>query len=63
MNLPTGHPARQAMRDTVQGALHAKSIKLLNMASDWVRSVMPHVLSKINRVSFGLLQPTDPAYR
>ena len=51
------------MRDKVQGALHAKSIKLLNMASDWVRSVMPHVLSKINRVSFGLLQPTDPAYR
>ena len=29
--------------------------------SDWVRSLLPHVLSKINRVAYGLLAPVDLA--
>jgi hypothetical protein len=35
------------------------SMKLINLAATWVCSFMPHCLSKINRVSYGLLSPTD----
>ena len=31
------------------------AMKLLNLSHDWAHSVLPHVLSKVNRVSFGLL--------
>jgi hypothetical protein len=30
-------------------------VKLLNVARDWLHSLVPHMLSKIDRVSFGLL--------
>eukprot|EP00928_Gymnodinium_smaydae_P006393 TRINITY_DN12258_c0_g1_i2.p1 TRINITY_DN12258_c0_g1~~TRINITY_DN12258_c0_g1_i2.p1 ORF type:complete len:1179 (-),score=178.35 TRINITY_DN12258_c0_g1_i2:170-3580(-) len=36
-------------------------MKLLNLASDWIQTLLPHVLSKINRVSFGILTPADLA--
>ena len=31
------------------------NMKLLNLAHDWIISVLPHVLGKVNRVSYGLL--------
>ncbi|RHY98210.1 hypothetical protein DYB35_004616 [Aphanomyces astaci] len=31
-------------------------LKLLNLSRDWIRSLLPHCLSKINRVSYGLLR-------
>ena len=34
---------------------------LLNLSHDWLHSYAPHVLSKINRVSYGLLESSDPA--
>lgn len=34
-------------------------VKLLNLAHDWLHRLLPHVLGKINRVNFGLLQPSD----
>jgi len=33
--------------------------KLLHLSHDWLTSFMPHVLAKINRVSFGLLTAED----
>lgn len=33
--------------------------KLLNLCHDWLRTFLPHVLAKINRVSFGLLTSDD----
>ena len=39
--------------------LPAATIQALNLAHDWTSSFLPHVLAKINRVSFGLLQPSD----
>lgn len=33
--------------------------QMLNLAHDWLRSFLPHVLTKIDRVSFGLLTPAD----
>lgn len=35
--------------------------KMLNLAHDWLTSFAPHVLSKINRVSFGLLHKVTRA--
>ena len=53
-----------------QGALAAKVMahvtsptqkKLLNLSYDWLRTFLPHVLAKVNRVSFGLLSSADCA--
>lgn len=46
--------------------LLSNSIKILNLARDWLQSYLPHILSKINRVSFGLLDlsgSTPPSTR
>lgn len=32
---------------------------MLNLTHDWLRSFLPHVLTKIDRVGFGLLTPAD----
>lgn len=37
----------------------AYGIQLLNLAHDWLHRLLPHVLGKINRVHYGLLQPSD----
>jgi len=36
-----------------------EAIKMTNLARDWLCSLLPHLLAKINRVTFGLLQPAD----
>jgi hypothetical protein len=35
------------------------AMKLINLAADWVQSFMPHSMSKISRVTFGLLSEFD----
>ena len=30
---------------------------MVNLCHDWLRSLLPHVLSKVDRVGFGLLSP------
>ncbi|CAK9107070.1 Calmodulin [Durusdinium trenchii] len=37
------------------------NMKILNLARDWIRILLPHVLAKIDRVSFGILSPIDLA--
>eukprot|EP00613_Pedinella_sp_CCMP2098_P049881 CAMPEP_0171826658 /NCGR_PEP_ID=MMETSP0992-20121227/6197_1 /TAXON_ID=483369 /ORGANISM="non described non described, Strain CCMP2098" /LENGTH=478 /DNA_ID=CAMNT_0012441689 /DNA_START=17 /DNA_END=1452 /DNA_ORIENTATION=+ len=39
--------------------LGASHVKLLNLGRTWVLTLLPHVLSKIHRVSFGILRPSD----
>jgi hypothetical protein len=39
----------------VQRSFSPLHIGLLNLARDWVRSLLPHTLSKANRVTYGLL--------
>lgn len=34
-------------------------LQMLNLTHDWLRSFLPHVLTKIDRVGFGLLTPAD----
>ena len=36
-----------------------EAVKMTNLARDWLCSLLPHMLAKINRVTFGLLQPAD----
>jgi hypothetical protein len=38
-----------------------ESKKLLNLAQSWIVSLLPHVIGKIDRVSYGLLGPADIA--
>lgn len=45
-----------SLRTDIENGLSESSIKLLNLARDWLRTILPHVLSKINRVSYGLLR-------
>ena len=49
---------RQAA-SAVQVALDDEYMKMLNLSHDLLRNFIPHVMSKINRVSFGLLSKTD----
>lgn len=37
----------------------AQQRKLLNLSYDWLRTFLPHILAKVNRVSFGLLSSKD----
>lgn len=34
-------------------------IKMVNLAHDWLSSFLPHCLQKINRVTFGIMLPSD----
>jgi hypothetical protein len=36
-------------------ALQDKQIKAVNLSREWLSVLLPHVMSKINRVSYGLL--------
>lgn len=49
---------RQAA-SAVHVALDDEYMKMLNLSHDLLRNFLPHVLSKINRVSFGLLSKQD----
>ncbi|CAK4174347.1 unnamed protein product [Aphanomyces euteiches] len=40
----------------IEDSLSEHGLKLLNLSRDWIRSLLPHCLSKINRVSYGLLR-------
>jgi len=44
---------------TVVGMLPSEQVKLANLTHDWLQHFLVHALSKINRVSYGLLRPAD----
>ena len=44
-----------------RGNIDSKSFQMLNLCSDWLRVYLPHVLQKIDRVSFGLLSVEEHA--
>uniref|UniRef100_A0A7S1J653 ubiquitinyl hydrolase 1 n=1 Tax=Eutreptiella gymnastica TaxID=73025 RepID=A0A7S1J653_9EUGL len=39
--------------------LVARNVQLLNLGHDWLGSFMPHILQKIDRVSFGIMTQAD----
>ena len=42
--------------EMVSSYFPATAVQLLNLARDWIWTYLPHVLSKVHRVSFGLLR-------
>ena len=50
---------RQDTRDGELKSLDDDFVKMLNLGREWLNSLLPFVLSKINRVNFGLLNPQD----
>jgi hypothetical protein len=51
----------EGQRAEIESGLNAESKKLLNLARDWVCTLMPHCLSKVDRVGYGILNATDLA--
>mmetsp|Transcript_14755 Transcript_14755/g.40767 ORF Transcript_14755/g.40767 Transcript_14755/m.40767 type:complete len:3812 (+) Transcript_14755:277-11712(+) len=49
----------KAAASAVHVALDDEYMKMLNLSHDLLRNFLPHVMSKINRVSFGLLSKQD----
>ena len=45
--------------DKASKTLDGKAFKMLNIATDWLHTFLPHCLSKIDRVSFGLLSMAE----
>ena len=41
--------------------LEGRHVKSLNLCNEWLSTLMPHIMSKINRVSYGLLTTADLA--
>lgn len=57
--LKLGPQADTETQQAIHDNLSDEQIKMLNLSRDWLESCLPHVLSKINRVTFGLLNPGD----
>lgn len=53
--------ASQEVCDTVKSTHHAIQRKILHLSHDWLSSFLPHIIGKINRVSYGLLTREDMA--
>eukprot|EP01047_Picozoa_sp_COSAG01_P102374 COSAG01_NODE_31974_length_588_cov_1.145194_1_plen_179_part_10 len=52
-------PAAGAAADAINQNCDDDHVKMLNLAHDWLTSFLPFTLSKVNRVSFGLLSSDD----
>jgi Ca2+-binding EF-hand superfamily protein len=53
--LGTGKAEQMLKTQTQSFHFDDVQVKLLNLARDWLHSLLPHVLSKIDRVTYGLL--------
>ena len=56
---PMRSSKRMSAEEMVSSYFPATAVQLLNLARDWIWTYLPHVLSKVHRVSFGLLQESD----
>ncbi|KAH8066222.1 hypothetical protein JL722_639 [Aureococcus anophagefferens] len=54
-----GPNADVARRINDRSTIDAAHAQMLTLARDWIQSFLPHCLSKIDRVSFGVLDATD----
>lgn len=51
--------ALRRLHVVMEQTLTSKAMQLLNIASEWLRTYLPHTISKIDRVSFGLLSSEE----
>eukprot|EP00043_Microstomoeca_roanoka_P005858 m.58502 g.58502 ORF g.58502 m.58502 type:complete len:4257 (-) comp13155_c0_seq1:39-12809(-) len=56
-----GNTCAADVQQALEIALSRESLRFLNLASEWTRTLFSHCISKINRVSYGLLRPNDLA--
>ncbi len=49
----------QSIKDKAMEQLDDEFVKLLNLGHELLHSIMPFILCKVNRVSFGLLSPAE----
>lgn len=47
--------------DNIYTYLPTKHVKILNLARDYLKSYLPHIIQKIDRVSYGILSASDIA--
>jgi hypothetical protein len=47
------------LAEEIQAKLSPNHRKMLNLGKDWLNSYLPHVLQKIDRVSFGIMNADD----
>ena len=45
--------------DRLTAVLSKEAFQMINLGHDWLSSILPHALSKIDRISFGLLKKQD----
>ena len=48
-------------RNAIETGLTSESKKILNLGREWVCTLMPHCLSKVDRVGYGILNAVDLA--
>ena len=53
------HAAPRDLVDRLARVLGDEHLKMVNLTSDWLNSFLPHAISKVNRVHYGLLTPRD----
>ena len=59
LSAPVRDALPRASVDSLRRSLEDEQFKLLNLGHDWLHSLLPHALSKRNRVAYGLLLPRD----
>ena len=57
--LMEGNQAATGIASRINNLLADEHLKMLNLGHDWLKSFLPHVLHKVNRVHFGLLNLHD----
>ena len=53
------HPMADAFVLRLQTVVSETQMKMLNLSRDWLHMYLPHVLSKVNRVHYGLLSSQE----
>ena len=56
VNSPEWKSARKSIDELHLGD---ESVKLVNLAREWVQNLLPHVMGKVNRVTFGILSEAE----
>eukprot|EP00756_Hemistasia_phaeocysticola_P010308 Hpha_TRINITY_DN15008_c2_g11::TRINITY_DN15008_c2_g11_i2::g.123952::m.123952 len=52
---------RKELAETAEAQLSKDEIQILNLGHDWLHAYLPHILQKIDRVTFGIMTPEDIA--
>jgi len=59
--LERGTFTSREQHDAVMRSMTDEQVKLVNLTHDWLHAFMPHILAKVDRVHYGLLNKEDLA--